>query len=111
VPVDPASWRYDHDLQAAIIPDRHPELRAAMELIWRTEIPDNLRAIALHLGVDTALQAAIGATITFICSNEEPTRWMVEQMKEDLRERPDHHPGPGSPVRPPQRSPSRPPPR
>jgi hypothetical protein len=115
--MDPRNWSFDRELHAQVIPSEHPELVAALELLWDSEIGTNCQVVALQMGVNPALKMAMGAAITHVLVNEDFSRWQtraprttasglvlpgpqttaddlseVARAMEGLRERRDHRP-------------------
>jgi hypothetical protein len=79
--MDPANWRFDRELHAQVIPSEHPELVAALERLWASEIGDNCTAAALAMGVVPALKMAMGAAVTHVLVNEDFSRFATRRPR------------------------------
>lgn len=94
--MDPSRWRFDRALQAQVIPAEHPDLLAAIERLWDSEVGRNCQLVAAQRGTTAAIQMAMGAAITFVLVNEDPQNWTA-RAEGGLRERrgPGHNSLPG----------------
>ena len=95
--MEPSHWRFDPQLQGQIDPRQHPELLGAIERLWSSEVGTNCMTLALHRGVEAAIQTAMSAAIVFVLANEDFSKWRthtdleeVARAVEGLRERRDH---------------------
>jgi len=79
--VNVAGWVYDHDKQASILPSEHDDLIAAMQKLWESEVGENGIAVALQAGVVPALQMMMGASITYVLTNEAYEQFKSKEPK------------------------------
>jgi hypothetical protein len=64
------NWTYSHDRQVQINPSHHPDLSAACERLWDSEVTANIMAIAMQQGVAKALRVTMGATLAYVITND-----------------------------------------